>query len=87
MSGKQSIRFLSGTDLQAERSAAGLTQQQLADKAGVHVQTVRYWEGQKHREENGGMFSTALDRMADAMDIPPLFEGYAIRRDKVPLSS
>ena len=86
MSGKRLIRFRSGIDLQAERAKAGFTQNQLADKAGVHVQTIRYWEGQKHREDLGGMFSTALNRIADAMDISPLYEDYAVRSDNERLS-
>jgi len=86
MSGKRSIRFRSGIDLQAERAKSGFTQKQLAEKSGMHVHTIRYWEAKKDQESNGGMFSTALNRMADAMDIPPLYEDYAVRSDKERLS-
>lgn len=69
MDGKRLVRFRCGLQLQVLRVRAGLTQQQLADVAGVHVQTVKFWEGQKHRELNGGLFGNAINRMAFLMEV------------------
>ncbi|WP_035267136.1 HGGxSTG domain-containing protein [Ahrensia sp. 13_GOM-1096m] len=70
----RTIWFLSGIDLEAHRARAGLTQQQLAIKAECHVQTVRFWEGQRSREDCGGLYSKAVQRMARAMNLEPLGE-------------
>lgn len=66
------IWFLSHIDLQAERARAGLTQKELARMSGIHVQTVKYWEGQKEREGQGGFFSSACEKMAKAMELDPI---------------
>lgn len=38
------LAFSSLDELKAMRKAAGWTQRELAERAGVHVQTVKYWE-------------------------------------------
>jgi DNA-binding XRE family transcriptional regulator len=42
--GAEIDRLHNGRHLRAARTLAGLTQQQLADAAGIHVNAVRYWE-------------------------------------------
>ena len=79
---KKLIRFQSNISLQAERARAGLTQQELANKAKVHVQTVRYWEGQKNREDLGGMYSVAINKIADALNTPLYAYDYAYGPDE-----
>ena len=39
--------WLTGESLRAWRAAAGWTQKDLANRSGVHVQTVKYWERQE----------------------------------------
>ena len=48
-----------GQRLQRLRSEAGLTQQQVADKAGVPLQTLRNWEHDRREPLVGAAFKLA----------------------------
>ncbi|HRO14784.1 MAG TPA: helix-turn-helix transcriptional regulator [Paracoccus sp. (in: a-proteobacteria)] len=52
-----------GAELAARRKAAGLTQRQLAAKAGVGRTAVQYWEAAHHLDPRGW----AVQRMAGAL--------------------
>lgn len=65
------VRFQNGQTLAARRASWGWTQKQLAEKAGVSIQTVRYWENQRDREEEGGCSSSACQKMADVLEMEP----------------
>lgn len=80
----KAIRFLSGIDLQAERARAGLTQKALARRAGCSVQSVKYWEGQKRREDFGGLYGGVIDKLADALGLDPLGKAYACGENQRP---
>ncbi len=67
----KSVAFISGYQLKAVREVNGWTQQGLADKAGVHVQTVKFWESQD-RQDEGGLHSKAAWKMARAMKLEPM---------------
>jgi len=44
-SGAAAWGFMTGAELKAHRVGAKLSRRALAEKAGVHMDTVRYWEG------------------------------------------
>lgn len=48
-------------DLQTMRKKAGWSQRQLAERAGVHVQTVKYWEA-----KTGFIEGSAVERFEEA---------------------
>lgn len=52
-----------GAELAVRRKAAGLTQRQLADAAGVGRTAVQYWEAAPHLDPRGW----AVQRMAEAL--------------------
>ena len=52
----------SGRHLKAARVLAGLTQQQLATEASLHLNSVKGWE--RHRDPIGGY---AVDRMTETL--------------------
>jgi transcriptional regulator with XRE-family HTH domain len=51
------------TDLRQIRKRAGWSQQELAARAGIHVQTVKYWESERPGADRSG---AACRMMADA---------------------
>ena len=53
-------RLHDGRHLRAARILAGLTQQQLADAADLHVNSLRYWEADDRSSEPWGV---AIDRL------------------------
>ena len=53
------MRFPSGRHLRAARVLAGLSRKQLAEAAGVHFNSVAYWEG-----KTGTLTGYAVDKMA-----------------------
>jgi len=55
-------------ELKARRKKAGWTQRQLAEKAGVHCQTVKYWEG--HDRFVAGWAVDRFNRAFIAANIP-----------------
>jgi transcriptional regulator with XRE-family HTH domain len=57
-------RLHDGRHLRAARKLAGLTQQQLADAADLHVNAVRYWEADDRSSELCG---PAVDRLVAAL--------------------
>lgn len=59
----KSIVFLTAADLREARTLARWSQQDLATRAGVHVQTVKYWESERPGADRTG---TACQMMADA---------------------
>ena len=58
--GAEIDRLHDGRHLRAARILAGLTQQQLADAAELHVNAVRYWEADDRSAEPWGF---AIDRL------------------------
>lgn len=54
--------FWTGRHLQAARKLAGLTQRTLADLAGTHVNSVKYWEGQ-----DGALSGAAVGKFQDVL--------------------
>ncbi len=56
--------FFTANQLRAARILAGLTQRELAERAGVHFCTVRYWEkrGGKNNEYGVRNMLAALKR-------------------------
>ena len=58
--GAEIDRLHNGRHLRAARILAGLTQQQLADAAELHVNAVRYWEADDRSAEPWGF---AIDRL------------------------
>jgi transcriptional regulator with XRE-family HTH domain len=57
-------RLHDGRHLRAARILAGLTQQQLANAAGLHVNAVRYWEADNRSSEPWGV---AIERLVAAL--------------------
>ncbi len=55
------IKMRTAADLRATRKSAGWSQRQLAEKASVHVQTVKYWEA-----KSGSIKGWAVNRFWDA---------------------
>jgi transcriptional regulator with XRE-family HTH domain len=53
-----------GCHLRAARILAGLTQQELAEAAGINVNAVRYWEAKDRSSEPWGY---AIDRLVTAL--------------------
>jgi len=53
----------SGRYLKAARVLAGLTQRQLAGAAGLHPNSVKYWE-----QDSSFICGYAVDRMVEALD-------------------
>jgi transcriptional regulator with XRE-family HTH domain len=62
--GAEIDRLHDGRHLRAARILAGLTQQQLADAAELHVNAVRYWEADDRSSEPWGV---AIDRLVAAL--------------------
>jgi transcriptional regulator with XRE-family HTH domain len=58
--GAEVDRLHDGRHLRAARILAGLTQQQLAEAAELHVNAVRYWEADDRSAEPWGV---AIDRL------------------------
>jgi transcriptional regulator with XRE-family HTH domain len=58
--GAEIDRLHDGRHLRAARILAGLTQQQLADAADLHVNSLRYWEADDRSSEPWGV---AIDRL------------------------
>ena len=56
--------YFTAKQLRAARILAGLTQRELADSAGVHFCTVRYWEKRGGKNSQHGVRSmlAALER-------------------------
>lgn len=52
----------SGRHLKAARVLAGMTQRQLAQAAGLHVNAVKYWE-----RDHGRIGGHAVSRMIEAL--------------------
>jgi transcriptional regulator with XRE-family HTH domain len=51
MTGAEIDRLHDGRHLRAARILAGLTQQELAEAAGINVNAVRYWEAEDRSSE------------------------------------
>jgi transcriptional regulator with XRE-family HTH domain len=62
------MRLTSGDDLRDRRKAAGLTQTQLAQRAGIGRHAVSYWEC----KGAGRVHGWAVNRMCEAMGFDPL---------------
>ncbi len=56
--------FTTGRHLQAARIFAGITQREMAERAGVSPNTVKYWERSK-----GKVAGWAPDRFKTALDV------------------
>jgi len=54
-----------GNRLKQTRETLGLTQQELADLAGVSLRTITRWEGQSSNEDNLFQVARALNVSAD----------------------
>jgi putative transcriptional regulator len=69
------VTIFQGQKLRDLRLAAGLTQQQLADRAGIQRETVNHAENERHVP--GG---DTLGKIAKALDVPldSLFEPEAV---------
>jgi transcriptional regulator with XRE-family HTH domain len=64
MTGPEIDRLHDGRHLRAARVLAGLTQQQLADAAELHVNAVRYWEADDRSSEPWGV---AINKLLGAL--------------------
>jgi transcriptional regulator with XRE-family HTH domain len=65
MTGPEIDRLHDGRHLRAARTLAGLTQQQqLADAAQLHVNSLRYWEADDRSADPWGF---AIDRLVAAL--------------------
>ena len=62
--GAEIDRLHDGRHLRAARILAGLTQQQLADAAQLHVNSLRYWEADDRSADPWGF---AIDRLVAAL--------------------
>ena len=56
-------RFIDGRHLRAARTVAGLNQAELAAAAGIHFNSVKYWENSR----NGRPAGWAVDRIVQAL--------------------
>jgi len=54
---------VTGNQMRAARALAGVTQQDVADAAGVHVNSIRYWESKKSMDRSG----YAIGRVENAL--------------------
>lgn len=55
--------FLDGLHLKSARAMAGMSQHDLAEAAGLHVNSVKYWENTLSRRLDG----RAVEQMRDAL--------------------
>ena len=62
---------MTGADLKAERKAVGLTQSALADLAGIHRQSVCYWE---KKASIGRRYDWAANRMLNVLGVSVMYE-------------
>ena len=67
---------MTGAELRAHRKAAGLSQIELACRAGVGRQTIQYWEAKAEVDRRGW----ALDRIRGALGLPVYRHRYARAR-------